>query len=65
MAATMVRHSALPLAVSTQPHIKLAQEMNLGVAFNWTAIVETISELEKAYGVQQAPVSHAAIAQPE
>lgn len=65
MAATMVRHSALPLAVSTQPHVKLAQEMNLGIAFNWKAIVETLSELEKAYGIQQEPVVEVALAQPE
>jgi hypothetical protein len=51
MAATLVRNAQLPLAVSTQPHVKLAKEMNLGVAFNWEALNETLSALEKAYGI--------------
>lgn len=66
MAQTLVRNSQLPLAVSTLPHVKVAQEMNLGVAFNWEAIAETISALEKAYGIQHAtPAAEAAVAQPE
>ncbi|MDQ0103686.1 hypothetical protein J2T10_003351 [Paenarthrobacter nicotinovorans] len=66
MAATMVRHSQLPLAVSTQPHAKLAQEMNLGVAFNWEAIAETVVELEKFYKITHPdPTKEEALAQPE
>jgi hypothetical protein len=66
MAATMVRNSQLPLSVSTQPHVKVAQEMNLGVAFNWQAIEETILELEKVYGLDyRAESSIPEQAQPE
>lgn len=43
LAATMVRHTELPLAVSNAPHTKLAQELNLGVAFNWTAISDMLA----------------------
>ncbi|WP_237305125.1 trypsin-like peptidase domain-containing protein [Streptomyces qaidamensis] len=45
IAATKVRHAQLPLAVATAPHVKLAQELNLGVAFNASAIRETIEAL--------------------
>jgi len=52
MAATLVRHSNLPMTVATQPHVKLAQEMNLGVAYNSHAIVETIAEFERVHGIK-------------
>lgn len=51
IAQTMVHNSVLPVDVSTQPHVKLAKEMNLGVAINWWAIAETIEELDKFFGV--------------
>ncbi|MDQ0866505.1 hypothetical protein [Arthrobacter globiformis] len=57
MAGTLLRHSKLPLAVSTQPYAVLAQELNLGVAFNWTAIVETLAALKITYGIHGTPAT--------
>lgn len=51
MAETMVRNSELPLEVSTAPHTKMAQELNLGVAYAWNAIAETVEEVRRHYGV--------------
>lgn len=51
MAETLIRHSQLPLTVGTAPHALLAQELNLGVAFNWEAISETLRALLAAYNI--------------
>jgi hypothetical protein len=51
IAETLLRNTELPLAVSTTPHVKLAQELNLGVAFSWEAIAETLAELRKVLGL--------------
>jgi hypothetical protein len=71
IAATKVRHAQLPLAVATAPHVKLAQELNLGVAFNARAIRETIEallatsgeKLTTATGGTHAPLPTASEAQ--
>lgn len=42
LAETLVRHSNLPLAVQSAPYAKLAQEMNLGVAFDYQTIEQTL-----------------------
>ncbi|MFR9797496.1 trypsin-like peptidase domain-containing protein, partial [Streptomyces sp. MS06] len=42
ISATMVRHAQLPVEVANANHVKIAQELNLGVAFNARAIKETI-----------------------
>jgi hypothetical protein len=47
IAATTVRETLLPLVVGQGPHVRVAQELNLGVAYNWHAIEETIAELDR------------------
>lgn len=42
VSATMVRQDLLPLEVSTAPHTRVAREMNLGVAYSWKSIEETV-----------------------
>ncbi|MET0764365.1 MAG: hypothetical protein ABWY29_05840 [Blastococcus sp.] len=49
IAQTMIRHGLHPIVVSAlQAHF--AQELDLGVAFNWTAINETVDALFAAHG---------------
>ncbi len=45
IAATVTRETLLPLVVGHGPHIKLAQELNLGVVYNWYAIEQVIDHL--------------------
>lgn len=49
IAQTMIRHGLHPIVVSA-PQAHVAQELNLGVAFNWTAINETVDALFVAHG---------------
>ncbi|XMN07706.1 trypsin-like peptidase domain-containing protein [Streptomyces griseobrunneus] len=44
IAATVQRSTLLPLVVGRGPHVRLAQELNLGVAYSWHAIEQTIAE---------------------
>lgn len=48
IAATMVRRDQLPVEVASADHVKIAKELNLGVAFNSRAIKETIEAFAKA-----------------
>ncbi|MFF9199986.1 trypsin-like peptidase domain-containing protein [Streptomyces sp. NPDC014779] len=52
VAQTMVRNAQLPVVedVAATPHVKVAQELNLGVAFNARAIKETIEHLVSVAG---------------
>jgi hypothetical protein len=50
IASTMVRHQRLPIEVANAEHVKIAQELNLGVAFNSRAIKETIEAFVAAAG---------------
>jgi hypothetical protein len=45
VAATITRERLLPLVVGQGEHVKLAQELNLGIVYNWHAIEQTISHL--------------------
>jgi hypothetical protein len=56
VAATMTRQSEFPLHVASAPHIKIAQELNLGVAFNAQAIREAIAALIASGGRKIKPV---------
>ncbi|MBK3563202.1 MULTISPECIES: trypsin-like peptidase domain-containing protein [unclassified Streptomyces] len=49
IARTWVRGDALPIEVSA-PHVKIAKELNLGVAFNSRAIKETVEAFAAAAG---------------
>jgi hypothetical protein len=51
IAATVQRSTLLPLVVGHGPHVKLAQELNLGVAYNWHAIEQTIQEFGRRNGI--------------
>ncbi|MFJ2960184.1 trypsin-like peptidase domain-containing protein [Streptomyces sp. NPDC087270] len=42
VAATLVRNQDHPIVVGHGPHIKIAQELNLGVVYSWHAIEQTI-----------------------
>lgn len=56
IAETMVRETVLPLQVSAAPYMRLSQELNLGVVFNWAAIDGAIDELFRRMGtVRPAP----------
>ncbi|WP_158691044.1 trypsin-like peptidase domain-containing protein [Streptomyces sp. 351MFTsu5.1] len=55
IAATMQRSTLLPLVVGHGPHVKLAQELNLGVAYNWHAIEQTIQEFGRRNGILGMP----------
>ncbi|MFC8233767.1 trypsin-like peptidase domain-containing protein [Streptomyces sp. NPDC057284] len=50
ISATMVRHAQLPVEVANAEHVKIAQELNLGVAFNARAIKETIEAFVTSIG---------------
>jgi trypsin-like peptidase len=52
IAKTMLRTAQLPVEVATAPHVKIAQELNLGVAFNARAIRETLEVAVAAAGGQ-------------
>ena len=54
IAATMQRETLLPLVVGHGPHVRLAQELNLGLAYNWHAITETITEFERVLALPGA-----------
>jgi hypothetical protein len=47
IAATHVRENLWPVFVGTGPHVRIAQELNLGVVYNWTAINETIEAFKQ------------------
>ncbi|MFD6550369.1 trypsin-like peptidase domain-containing protein [Streptomyces sp. NPDC058398] len=55
IAKTMLRQAHVPVEVATAPHVKLAQELNLGVAFNARAIRETLEALIAPDGVKLLP----------
>ncbi|MEG9248052.1 trypsin-like peptidase domain-containing protein [Arthrobacter sp. Soc17.1.1.1] len=48
IAATMLRHKELPLEVRHAPHTKLAQEINLGVVFDYVAITRVLDLIRDA-----------------
>lgn len=50
IAMTMTRNAQLPVEVANTQHVKIAQELNLGVAFNARAIKETVEALMAAGG---------------
>ncbi|MGW4222740.1 trypsin-like peptidase domain-containing protein [Streptomyces bauhiniae] len=50
IAQTWVRGDALPIQVAA-PHVKIAKELNLGVAFNSRAIKETVEAYAAAAGL--------------
>ncbi|MFF1604205.1 hypothetical protein ACFVYV_43470 [Streptomyces mirabilis] len=50
IAMTMTRNAQLPVEVANTQHVKIAQELNLGVAFNARAIKETVEALMTAGG---------------
>ncbi|MGW1398840.1 hypothetical protein ACWCRF_09275 [Streptomyces sp. NPDC002405] len=50
ISSTMVRHQRLPIEVANAEHVKIAQELNLGVAFNARAIKETVEAFVAAAG---------------
>lgn len=52
IAATMVRRDALPVEVTAKDHVKIAKELNLGVAFNSRAIKETVEAFASAAGLK-------------
>lgn len=45
VASTLTRNAQLPVEVANAEHVKIAQELNLGVAFNARAIKETVEAL--------------------
>lgn len=47
IAATFIRENLWPVVVGTGPHVRVAQELNLGVVYNWSAINETIEEFKR------------------
>ncbi|WP_217545587.1 trypsin-like peptidase domain-containing protein [Streptomyces sp. GbtcB6] len=51
IAQTMVRNAQLPVEVANTHHVKIAQELNLGVAFNARAIKETFQAFLAASGL--------------
>lgn len=51
MAETMVRDNYLPLTVNSLPHTRVAQEMNLGIAFEWKAIAQTVDVLRARWNI--------------
>jgi hypothetical protein len=48
---TLIRESDLPLQVATAPFVKLSQEINLGVAYSYRAIIETVNHYLDAVGM--------------
>lgn len=56
IAKTMIRESQLPLEVASAPHVRIATELNLGVAFNARAIRETLEVAVAAGGGKLKPV---------
>ncbi|TYR55878.1 MULTISPECIES: trypsin-like peptidase domain-containing protein [Streptomyces] len=50
VSATMVRHAQLPIEAANAEHVKIAQELNLGVVFNARAIKETIEAFVTSAG---------------
>ncbi|MFM9735185.1 trypsin-like peptidase domain-containing protein [Streptomyces niveiscabiei] len=57
VAATMTRSQAHPILVNHQPHVRIAQELNLGIVYNWIAIRQTIDAFLTASGHTQPAVS--------
>ncbi|MFG2963560.1 trypsin-like peptidase domain-containing protein [Streptomyces sp. NPDC048288] len=55
IAKTMLRQAHLPVEVATAPHVKIAQELNLGVAFNARAIRETLEAAVAVGGAKLMP----------
>lgn len=64
VAKSMIRNTQLPIEVASTPHVKIAQELNLGVAFNARAIRETLEVAVAAAGARLKPVDTAEIDQP-
>ncbi|AWI29772.1 trypsin-like peptidase domain-containing protein [Streptomyces tirandamycinicus] len=56
IAKTMIRESQLPLEVASAPHVRIATELNLGVAFNARAIRETLEVAVAAGGGKLKPL---------
>ena len=54
VASTKVRHEQLPIAVATAPHTKMARELNLGVAYSWRSIEQTVDELCRVNGLNRS-----------
>ncbi|MFF7866593.1 trypsin-like peptidase domain-containing protein [Streptomyces qaidamensis] len=52
IAQTWVRPGVHPVEVAAQEHVKIAKELNLGVAFNARAIKETVDAVITAAGVR-------------
>lgn len=52
ISATWVRRDALPVEVAATDHVKIAKELNLGVAFNSRAIKETIEAFTTEAGLK-------------
>jgi hypothetical protein len=50
IAATVQRETLHPLVASRPPHVRIAQELNLGIAYNWRAIEETLEALFARHG---------------
>jgi hypothetical protein len=54
LAATTHRETLLPVLTAVQgPHVRIAQELNLGIAFNWSAVEETIDAWCSARGLDR------------
>jgi S1-C subfamily serine protease len=47
VAATFIRQNLWPVIAGTGPHVRIAQELNLGVVYNAEAIRQTIAEYER------------------
>jgi hypothetical protein len=54
IAATMLREARLPVEVANAEHVKIAQELNLGLAFNARAIKETVESALASAGLRLA-----------
>ncbi|MGQ0631976.1 MAG: trypsin-like peptidase domain-containing protein [Sporichthyaceae bacterium] len=57
IAETMIRDGLHRLVVSTAQHVRIAQELNLGFAFNWRAIDETVDAVYAAHGAVRPSAS--------
>lgn len=53
IAESVMRQKALPLQIATAPHVRFAQELNLGVVFTWQAIDAVIDELFRFGGASR------------
>ncbi|WP_333732591.1 trypsin-like peptidase domain-containing protein [Streptomyces sp. IBSBF 3010] len=57
VAATLTRSQAHPILVNHQPHVRIAQELNLGIVYSWLAIRQTIDVFLEAAGYAKPPVN--------